>query len=99
MPKNTVSVEIKRIPLDVEIPELGYVEIADLAAQVEKEMKRLQEEEGVIDTLKQALLVALEFAAKDYLKQLSDGGKQKEDSSRVDQLISKLQGVLGTPAK
>lgn len=99
MPKNTVSVEIKRIPLDVEIPELGYVEIADLAAQVEKEMKRLQEEEGVIDTLKQALLVALEFAAKDYLKQLSDGGKQKEASSRVDQLISKLQGVLATPAK
>lgn len=99
MPKNTVSVEIKRIPLDVEIPELGYVEIADLAAQVEKEMKRLQEEKGVIDTLKQALLVALEFAAKDYLKQLSDGGKQKEDSSRVDQLISKLQGVLATPAK
>ncbi|WP_178337863.1 cell division protein ZapA [Candidatus Avelusimicrobium facis] len=99
MPKNTVSVEIKRIPLDVEIPELGYVEIADLAAQVEKEMERLQEEEGVIDTLKQALLVALEFAAKDYLKQLSDGGKQKEDSSRVDQLISKLQGVLATPAK
>ncbi len=75
------------------------MEIADLAAQVEKEMKRLQEEEGVIDTLKQALMVALEFAAKDYLKQLSDGGKQKEDSSRVDQLISKLQGVLGTPAK
>lgn len=99
MPKNTVSVEIKRIPLDVEIPDLGYVEIADLAAQVEKEMKRLQEEEGVIDTLKQALMVALEFAAKDYLKQLSDGGKQKEDSSRVDQLISKLQGALGTPAK
>lgn len=99
MPKNTVSVEIKRIPLDVEIPELGYVEVADLAAQVEKEMKRLQEEEGVIDTLKQALLVALEFAAKDYLKQLSDGGKQKEDSSRVDQLISKLQGVLVPPAK
>lgn len=99
MPKNTVSVEIKRIPLDVEIPDLGYVEIADLAAQVEKEMKRLQEEEGVIDTLKQALMVALEFAAKDYLKQLSDGGKQKEDSSRVDQLISKLQGVLGSPAK
>lgn len=99
MPKNTVSVEIKRIPLDVEIPELGYVEIADLAAQVEKEMKRLQEEEGVIDTLKQALLVALEFATKDYLKQLSDGGKQKEESSRVDQLISKLQGVLATPAK
>ncbi|WP_428054644.1 cell division protein ZapA [Candidatus Avelusimicrobium facis] len=99
MPKNTVSVEIKRIPLDVEIPELGYVEIADLAAQVEKEMERLQEEEGVIDTLKQALLVALEFAAKDYLKQLSDGGKQKEDSSRVDQLISKLQGVLVPPAK
>ena len=41
MAKNTITVEIKKIPVDVEIPELGYVEIADLAAQVEKEMLRL----------------------------------------------------------
>lgn len=99
MPKNIVSVEIKKIPVDVEIKDLGYVEIADLAAQVEREMKRLQEEEGVIDTLKQALIVALEFAAQAYLKGLAEGGRQKEDESRVDQLITKLQSTLNTPRK
>ena len=94
MAKNTVTVEIKKIPVDIEIPELGYVEIADLAAQVEKEMIRLQMEEDVIDTLRQALTVALQFAAKAYLKGLEEGGKQKEEASRVDQLISKLQSSL-----
>ena len=96
MTKNTVTVEIKKIPVDVEIAELGYVEIADLATQVEKEMLRLQQEEDVIDTLKQALVVALHFAAKSYLKDLKDGGKLKEDAGRLDQLITKLQHTLQT---
>ena len=96
MAKNTVTVEIKKIPVDVEIPELGYVEIADLAAQVEKEMLRVQEDEEVIDTLKQALAVALHFAAKSYLKDLKDGGKLKEEAGRLDQIISKLQNTLQT---
>lgn len=94
MAKNTVSVEIKKIPVDVAIDELGCVEIADLASQVEKEMLRLQQEEDVIDTLRQALMVALHFAAKSYLKDLKDGGKLKEDAGRLDQLISKLQTTL-----
>ena len=94
MAKNAVTVEIKKIPLEIEIPELGYVEIADLAAQVEAEMKRLQEDEGVIDTLRQALMVALLFAAKAYTKQLADGGKIKENTMRLDHLIAQLQGTL-----
>ena len=99
MAKNTVSVKIKRIPIDVEIKDLGYVEVVDLASKVEREMMRLQEEEGVIDTLKQALIAALEFAAEAYLKGLAEGGKQKEDQARVEQLINKLQGALHTPLK
>ena len=97
MAKNTVTVEIKGIPLEVEMKELGYVELADLAAKVEKEMRRLQDEEDIIDTLKQALTVALEFAAQAYLKGLAEGGKQKEDEARTDQLISKLQNALHKP--
>ena len=94
MPRNIVSVEIKKIPVEVEIPELGMVEITDLASQVEAEMKRLQEEEGIIDSLRQALTAALYFAAKAYLKEVADGGKQKEDTVRIDHLISQLQGTL-----
>ena len=94
MSKNTVMVEIRKIPVEVEIPELGMVEITDLASRVEAEMQRVQEDEGVVDTLRQALTVALYFAAKSYLKELADGGKQKEDTVRIDQLISQLQGNL-----
>lgn len=94
MPRNIVQVEIKKIPLEVEIPELGYVEISNLATQVEAEMTRLQEEEGVIDTLRQALTAALLFAAKAYVKELTDGGKLKEDTIRMDNLIAQLQNAL-----
>lgn len=94
MARNTVQVEIKMIPLEVEIPELGYVEIADLAAQVEAEMKRLQEEEGVIDTLRQALTAALVFAARAYVNQLHKGGQEQEENKRIDHLISQLQNTL-----
>lgn len=94
MPRNTVTVEIKRIPVEVEIPELGYVEITDLATQVEQEMQRLQTEEGVIDTLRQALTVALIFAAKAYVKDVESGGQMKEDTIRMDNLIAQLQNTL-----
>jgi len=94
MGRNSVQVEIKKIPLEVTIPELGYVEIADLAAQVEKEMERLQAEEGIIDTVSLALTAALMFAARAYLKQQADGGKAQEDNQRIDRLISQLQKTL-----
>ncbi len=99
MPKNIVTVEIKGIPIDIDSKELGYVELADLATRVEKEMLRLQNEEDIIDTLKQALVAALEFAAQAYLKELNEGGKQKEENTRADQLIAKLQKALQAPNK
>ena len=42
MPKDIIQVEIKRIPIDIEAKSLGMVEIADLAASVEKYMAELQ---------------------------------------------------------
>ena len=90
MAKEIVQVEIKRIPLDIETTELGAVELTDLAASVEKYMQGLDE----IDTLKQALMTALHFAAVAYLQRQNDGGKRKEEESRVDDLIVKLQSAL-----
>lgn len=95
---NIVQVEIKRIPLDVEIKELGYVEIADLAASVEQKMQQLKEE-GEIDTLKQALLAAMHFAAASYLQTQTEGGKRKEEEARVDDLVLKLKTALDAPRK
>lgn len=95
MAKEIVQVEIKRIPLDIETTELGAVELTDLAATVEKYMQGLDE----IDTLKQALMTALHFAAVAYLQRQNDGGKRKEEESRVDDLIVKLQSALNANRK
>ena len=95
MAKEIVQVEIKRIPLDIETTELGAVELTDLAATVEKYMQGLDE----IDTLKQALITALHFAAVAYLQRQNDGGKRKEEESRVDDLIVKIQSALNANRK
>ncbi|WP_428041503.1 hypothetical protein [Candidatus Avelusimicrobium fimicolum] len=95
MAKEIVQVEIKRIPLDIETTELGAVELTDLAATVEKYMQGLDE----IDTLKQALITALHFAAVAYLQRQNDGGKRKEEESRVNDLIVKLQSALNANHK
>lgn len=95
MAKEIVQVEIKRILLDIETTELGAVELTDLAATVEKYMQGLDE----IDTLKQALITALHFAAVAYLQRQNDGGKRKEEESRVDDLIVKLQSALNANHK
>ena len=98
MPKDSIRGEIKRIPVDIEAKSLGMVEIADLAASVEKYMAELQEE-GDIDTLKQALMAALHFAAKAYLQTQNEGGKRQEEESRVNDLIAKLQTALDASQK
>ena len=94
MAKNKVTVEIKKIPITAEIEDLGHMEAAELAAQVEEQMRRVLEEDGIIDKLKQALTAALVFAAKAYLKEHAAGGRKQADAARMDTLITKLKTTL-----
>lgn len=93
--KDIVQVEIKGIPLDVETEGLGMVEVTDLAGQVDAYMRQLDE----IDTLKQALLAAMHFAAKNYTQTQNEGGKRQEEDSRISDLILKLKSTLEVPQK
>ncbi|MCQ2410974.1 MAG: hypothetical protein MJ053_05820 [Elusimicrobiaceae bacterium] len=93
--RDIVQVEIKKIPLDVEAEGLGVVELTDLAGQVESYMQQLDE----VDTLKQALMAALHFAARSYAQTQNEGGKRQEEESRLNDLILKLRGTLETPRK
>lgn len=92
--KDIVQVEIKGIPLDVD-EGLGVVELTDLAGQVDAYMRQLDE----VDTLKQALLAAIHFAAQNYVQAQNEGGKRQEEDSRVNDLILKLKSALDTPQK
>ena len=93
MANDIIQVEIRKIPLDVEIQGLGGVEITNLAAEVDKKMAEIREN-GEIDTLKQALLAALYFAAQAYVQGENEGGRRKEEETRVDGLIAKLKSSL-----
>ncbi len=93
--RDIVQVQIKTIPIDMEAEGLGMVEWTDLAGQVEAYMRQLDE----IDTLKQALMAALHFAAKAYTQTQNEGGKRQEESSRVNDLIFKLKNALETTQK
>lgn len=95
MAKDIISVEIKRIPLEVENSGLGGMELTELAAQVEAYMLQAQMD-GEIDTLKQALYAALHFAGQAYLKSQNEGGKRQEELNRVDELILKLKAAQET---
>lgn len=92
MAKDVVQIEIKRIPLEVENSGLGGMELAELASQIEAYMLQMQQE-GEIDTLKQALHAALYFASQAYLKGQNDGAKRKEELKRADELILKLKAA------
>lgn len=92
MPKDIIQVEIKKIPLEVANSGLGGVELTELAAQVENYMLGIQNE-GEVDTLKQALYAALHFASQAYLKSQNEGGKRQEEINRLDELILKLKAA------
>ena len=88
--KDTLQLQIKNIPLEVETEGLGMVELMDLVGQVEEYMNHLD----TVDTLKQALATALHFAIENYKQTHLAGGKQQEEISRVNDLILKLQHTL-----
>ena len=93
--RNIVQVEINHLPLDIEDEGLGVVELTDLAGRVQEYMEQLDE----VDSLKQALMAAVHFAAQSYVKNQNEGAKRQEEESRVNDLILKLTGALETPQK
>jgi hypothetical protein len=93
MAKDTVHVEIKRIGLDVKLKGVSPEEIANLAGAVENEMFIL-EEDGEIDTLKQAVHAALFFATKAYLQYKDTQAEQQANNARADKIIERLQQSL-----
>lgn len=93
--KDIVQVTVKGIEVDIEGEGLGGVELSDLAGRVEAYMDQLDE----IDTLKRAIIAAVHFAAQNYTQTQNEGGKRKEEVSRLNDLILKFKSALDTSQK
>lgn len=86
------GVTINRIVLEkVPIEGLDPLEIASSAKIVEEKIYEMQDKAETVDTLKTALLAAVDFSCKNYLKE------QEIDTARnkLDSLIAKLKQTVG----
>lgn len=89
------NLEIKKIRLDdVEIKDVTSLELRQIAKDVEIRMQKIQSEKGVVNTLNQALLVALEYASQSYSNEQKEGGQKLADEQRVTELIHRIKTRL-----
>lgn len=94
MAEKSIQIEIKRFALKVKSDNLSGQEASALALQVEEKMNSLMQEEGEIDTLKQALKAAFFFAKQNYLQEKRVQQAQKNAEEKTKKLISRLQQSL-----
>ncbi len=89
------NLEIKKIRLDnVEIKDVTSLELKQIAKDVETRMLKIQSEKGVINTLNQALMVALEYASQSYSSEQREGGQKRDEEQRVTELIHRIKTRL-----
>ncbi|WP_424245190.1 cell division protein ZapA (FtsZ GTPase activity inhibitor) [Elusimicrobium posterum] len=94
MAKKGIEVSVRRIPLEVAIDGVEPMEVSSLASMVEKRMQDIADKTGTIDTLKLAIMTAMEFAAEVYIKGVDSGAKRQDELHRVNELILKLQASI-----
>jgi cell division protein ZapA (FtsZ GTPase activity inhibitor) len=93
MPRQKIKgVTINRILIEKIPPMEGleHLEIASSAKMVEDKIYEIEEKTETVDTLKTALLAAMDFSCQNYLKQ------QEIDTTknRLDSLIIRLKQAL-----
>jgi cell division protein ZapA (FtsZ GTPase activity inhibitor) len=92
-----VNVVINRIPLDiVGIEGLEELETVQVARQVEERIKKLEDETGMVDTLKLSLLAAVSFASEVYMRQQELESDKLATERSVDEMIKRLDSTLNT---
>ena len=74
---------------------LSELEMGTIVSQITDEMKKIEEELGVVDSSKVAIIAAYSFAAQLYnLKQKSEINREA-DTRKVDEMVARLETTLG----
>jgi len=95
MSNNDFEAKVRGRPIKFPtVDGLSELEMGTIVGQITDEMKKIEEELGIVDTSKVAIIAAYSFAARLYnLKQKSETNLEA-DSKKVDELVEKLEHTL-----
>ena len=78
---------------------LSELEMGTIVSQVTEEMKKIEDELGIVDTSKVAIIAAYSFAARFYnLSQKSETNREA-DSRELDEMVELLERTLAEEGK
>lgn len=96
MSNNDFEAKVRGRPIKFPaVDGLSELELGTIVNQITDEMKKIEEELGVVDTSKVAIIAAYSFAAQLYnLKQKSELNREA-DTRKVEEMVSRLEATLG----
>lgn len=89
-----VEIKIKGKIFNVSIDGLTPLEISNIAAKIEQELIKIEDEKGIVDSYKQLMLVALNYAAELYIREKNAKILQEVNSSKLDSILKKMKKSL-----
>ena len=78
---------------------LSELEMGTIVGQVTDEMKKIEDELGIVDTSKVAIIAAYSFAARFYTLSEKSATNREADSKKLDDMVERLERTLAEDSK
>jgi len=73
---------------------LSELELGTIVGQISDEMQKIEEELGIVDTSKVAIIAAYSFAARLYNLQQKSETNREADTKRLDEMATRLEKAM-----
>ena len=73
---------------------LSELEMGTIVSQITDEMTKIEEELGIVDTSKVAIIAAYSFAARLYNLQQKSETNREADTKRLDVMLTRLEKAV-----
>lgn len=73
---------------------LSELEMGTIVSQITDEMTKIEDELGIVDTSKVAIIAAYSFAARLYNLQQKSETNREADTKRLDVMLSRLEKAV-----
>jgi cell division protein ZapA (FtsZ GTPase activity inhibitor) len=89
-----VEISIRGRKMVISAEGLTSFEISSIVKKIEEEMKRIEEENDVVDTFKQLMLVSIKYAMESYKKDKLEKTKNLANENKLEEVIEKMEEAL-----